>query len=84
MIRKFGQRRFTIFLPLVFCAIVLFISGCMVGPNYKRPMVNAPATYRGLTDPEAAKTEPASLGDQKWWEVFQDQELQQLVRTALQ
>ena len=84
MIRKFGQRRFTIFLPLVFCAIVLFISGCMVGPNYKRPMVNAPATYRGLTDAEAAKTEPASLGDQKWWEVFQDQELQQLVRTALQ
>jgi multidrug efflux system outer membrane protein len=25
----------------------------------------------------------ASLGDEKWWEVFQDQELQKLIRTAL-
>ena len=26
----------------------------------------------------------ASLGDQKWWDVFQDPQLQQLIRTALQ
>lgn len=84
MIRYFGNRRFTQFLPLIFCAVVLFISGCVVGPNYKRPMVNAPGTYRGLTEVEAAKPASASLGDQKWWEVFQDQQLQQLIRTALQ
>jgi len=58
--------------------------GCAVGPNYKRPSVNAPDTYRGLTAEEAAKTESASLGDQKWWEVFQDEQLQDLIRTALQ
>ena len=58
--------------------------GCAVGPNYKRPSVNAPDTYRGLTAEEAAKTESASLGDQKWWEVFQDERLQDLIRTALQ
>src|SRR5712692_2893852 len=84
MIRYFGNRRFARFLPLVFCAVVLFISGCMVGPNYKRPIVNTPSTYRGLTNVEAANAAPASLGDQKWWEVFQDQQLQQLIRTALQ
>src|SRR3984893_11705220 len=83
MIRYFGNKRFTL-LPLTFCAVVLFISGCVVGPNYKRPIVNAPSTYRGLTDGEAANTASASLGDQKWWEVFQDQQLQQLIRTALQ
>jgi multidrug efflux system outer membrane protein len=84
MIRYFGNRRFALSFPLVFCALVLSISGCTVGPNYKRPMVNAPITYRGLTDAEAANAVPASLGDQKWWEVFQDQQLQQLIRTALQ
>src|SRR6202158_3340229 len=84
MIRYFGNRRFALSFPLAFCALVLSISGCTVGPNYKRPMVNAPSTYRGLTDAEAANPAPASLGDQKWWEVFQDQQLQQLIRTALQ
>jgi multidrug efflux system outer membrane protein len=84
MIRYFGNRRFTQFFPFVFCAIIPFISGCVVGPNYKRPMVNSPSTFRGLTDAEAANPAPASLGDQKWWEVFQDQQLQQLIRTALQ
>src|SRR5260370_6224115 len=47
-------------------------------------MVSAPTTYRGLTEAEAANPAPAALGDQKWWEVFQDQQLQQLIRTALQ
>jgi multidrug efflux system outer membrane protein len=63
------------------CGLLL---GCAVGPNYKRPSVNAPDTYRGLTAEEAAKTEAASLGDQKWWQVFQDERLQDLIRTALQ
>ncbi len=35
-------------------------------------------------DADAAKAAAASLGDQKWWEVFQDLQLQQFVRTALQ
>jgi multidrug efflux system outer membrane protein len=84
MIGHFANKRFATFLSLVFCALVLSLAGCMVGPNYKRPIVNAPGTYRGLTDAEAANTTSASLGDQKWWEVFQDQQLQQLIRTALQ
>jgi multidrug efflux system outer membrane protein len=37
-----------------------------------------------LTTEEAAKGESASLGDQKWAEVFQDEQLQDLIRTALQ
>jgi multidrug efflux system outer membrane protein len=84
MIRYFDSRCIATVLSLVFCALVLSLTGCVVGPNYKRPIVNTPGTYRGLTDAEAASTTPASLGDQKWWEVFQDQQLQQLIRTALQ
>ena len=68
-------------------ALALFASlgaGCAMGPNYKRPSTNVPDAYRGLTTEEAAKGESASLGDQKWGEVFQDEQLQDLIRTALQ
>src|SRR6202035_2124906 len=84
MIKHFASRRSSVFLLLILCVAVLSFTGCLVGPNYKRPIVNSPSTYRGLTDAEAASVTPASLGDQKWWEVFQDQQLQQLIRTALQ
>ncbi len=64
--------------------VVLLTAGCAVGPNYKRPNVNPPGVYRGVMPQEAAQPATESLGDQKWWEVFQDEELQKLIRTALQ
>jgi len=69
---------------LALLGITALASGCTVGPNYKKPAANVPGTYRGLTPEEAAKTDSASLGDQKWWDVFQDEQLQALIRTALQ
>ncbi len=65
------------------CLVMLLISGCAVGPNYKRPSVNVPGTYRGATPQEAQQPAAESLGDQKWWEVFQDKQLQDLIHTAL-
>ncbi|MCU1386182.1 MAG: oprM 1 [Acidobacteria bacterium] len=58
-------------------------AGCTVGPNYARPIVAAPAAYRGavLVDPPADAT---SIGEQTWWDVFQDDALRELIRTALQ
>src|SRR6266702_1505149 len=64
---------------LVFAAILL--SGCTVGPNYRRPAVRTPQTFRS-PDPLPAP-EPSSLADLKWFEVFKDEKLQDLVRTAL-
>jgi multidrug efflux system outer membrane protein len=64
--------------------ILGFASGCAVGPNYKRPAVNVPPVYRGLAPEEAAKSDARSLADEKWWEVFQDEQLKELVKTALQ
>ena len=64
--------------------ILGFACGCAVGPNYKRPAVNVPPVYRGLTPEEAAKGDARSLADEKWWEVFQDEQLKELVKTALQ
>jgi len=65
-------------------SIALLTSSCTVGPNYKKPTATVPVTYRGLAPEETGKTESASIGDQKWWEVFQDEQLRSLIRTALQ
>jgi len=62
--------------------LVIFMPACTVGPNYHRPKVDVPATYRGPS-PQPQSSEP-SFGDQKWWEVFQDPQLQELIRTSLQ
>ncbi|HEU0367568.1 MAG TPA: efflux transporter outer membrane subunit [Candidatus Acidoferrum sp.] len=62
----------------------LFLSGCTMGPNYKRPTAAVPPAYRGIAADAPAQTESASLGDEKWWDVFQDEQLRSLVRTALQ
>jgi len=64
--------------------LVLFTSGCTVGPNYHRPPVTVPQTYRGAAAaPPAVPSTATSFGDDKWWEVFQDPQLQVLIRTAL-
>jgi len=60
----------------------LLLTGCTVGPKYKRPAVTVPDTYRGLA-PEAVPQSSASLADEKWWSVFQDAQLQALIREAL-
>ncbi len=76
--------------PLLAVSICfLLLTACTVGPNYRRPVVNVPPTYRGSDQPTVSQANPAnaaaiaSLGDQKWWTVFEDPALQQLIRTAL-
>lgn len=56
------------------------LAGCAVGPRYERPPVTAPAATRGQVGP----AEAASLADEPWWEVFQDDALKSLVREALE
>ncbi len=63
-------------------AIAVLLSGCAVGPNYKRPAVNVPTEYRdGTPSPTAPGS---SLGNEKWWDVYQDPVLADLIHTALQ
>jgi outer membrane protein, multidrug efflux system len=60
----------------------LVLSGCKMGPNYKRPAVQTPA-FRDLSDSPQAQSQAASLADLPWWQVFQDPQLQELIRTAI-
>jgi multidrug efflux system outer membrane protein len=55
------------------------LAACRVGPNYKRPAVPAPPQFRG-GEPQPAQT---SLGDLKWFDLFQDDTLRGLINEAL-
>jgi NodT family efflux transporter outer membrane factor (OMF) lipoprotein len=57
------------------------LSSCAVGPNYVRPTVPVPANFRAPEPLPAPQAE--SLADLKWFEVFKDEKLQKLTRTAL-
>ncbi len=69
---------------LVVIGVAIMSTGCIVGPRYKKPAADVPGSYRGLAPDEPIKPDSVSLGDQKWWEVFQDEQLRFLIRTALQ
>src|ERR1043165_10081268 len=56
------------------------LAGCPVGPKYHRPAVAAPSAFRGEVTPPSQ----ASLADARWFEVFHDEQLQNLIRTALE
>jgi multidrug efflux system outer membrane protein len=58
-------------------------SGCKVGPNYRRPIVQTPTTFRDLSENPQQQAQAASYADLPWWQVFQDPQLQELIRTAL-
>src|SRR6266850_4222990 len=60
---------------------MVLLSGCMVGPDYQRPPVTAPGVFRASPTPTAPDAK--SIADFKWFEVFSDEQLQELIRTAL-
>lgn len=66
-------------LPLVLIAAGL-LSGCLMGPKYKRPAANVPPSYRAAS-PEQTAT--SSLGNEQWWQVYQDPALADLIHKAL-
>ncbi len=66
-------------LPLVLISTGL-LSGCLMGPKYRRPAANVPPSYRAAS-PE--QTTASSLGNEQWWQVYQDPVLAELIHKAL-
>ena len=62
--------------------IALFAASCTLGPNYRRPSVPIPPTFRDVSA-SSAQTEAASLADTRWFDLFKDETLTELVRSAL-
>ncbi len=62
--------------------VVSLMAGTVAGQKkYERPAVKAPDTFRGAD--ANAPIDQTSIGDLKWFEVFKNEELQKLVRTAM-
>src|ERR1700730_8175267 len=81
--RAFLETGRTMLNRLITAVVMLsLLAGSAAGQKkYERPAVKTPDTFRG-TD-VVAPTDHASIGDLKWLEVFKDEELQKLVRTAM-
>ena len=73
----FSAKQTKVFSLALFGGLV-FLTGCAVGPDYQRPPIQAPQIYRDETE-----TDTNSLGELPWWQVFHDDNLQNLIRTAL-
>jgi len=67
--------------PIAVTIAAVLLSSCTVGPNYVRPTVPVPQNFRAPEPVPAPQA--ASLADLKWFEIFKDEQLQELTRTAL-
>ena len=76
-------RRFSMLHRLITAVVTLSLLSSSVAAQkkYERPTVKTPDTFRGAD--AVAPADQTSIGDLKWFEVFKDEELQKLVRTAM-
>jgi outer membrane protein, multidrug efflux system len=84
-LKRFMLQRFMKKLRPIICSVLAsgLVGGCAVGPNYHKPAVQTPATYRDLSENPQVPAQTASYADLPWWQVFQDTQLQELIRIAL-
>jgi multidrug efflux system outer membrane protein len=61
-------------LPLL---LFLLTSACAMGPDYRRPDMSPPEAFMETAPPGE------SIANMPWWELFKDETLQELIRTAL-
>lgn len=67
-------------LRILALSLIVSTAACTVGPRYQRPDVPVPPAFRGAT---VENPSLESLGDLNWWILFQDEQLQRFIRTAL-
>jgi len=73
----------------VAAVVAMAASGCMVGPDYKRPQVQTPATWSGVQSTVGSATQPAGPTTrptqvETWWKTFNDPTLDSLLERAVQ
>ena len=62
----------------VFLLLASLIVGCTLTPDYERPELDVPETF-GPEDPSGE-----SIANMEWWDLFQDEQLRLLIRSALE
>lgn len=66
-------------LPLALTAPFLLTGGCAVGPRFKTPAIDAPGGFLG----QSVVSQQVTMADMPWWDLFHDNDLNELVRAAL-
>src|SRR5579863_8308698 len=51
---------------------LVFLGGCMVGPNYKRPSVPVPPQFKETGSSTAPEVKTPAVAYSDWWRVFND------------
>ena len=65
--------------PIAVLALSLLLApACKLGPGYKRPPIVTPDHWR-----EIETAESNTIANTPWWELFQDEQLKQLIQTAI-
>src|SRR5881296_1009806 len=62
----------------VMLLLAVMLTACAMGPDYTRPGVSTPESFR------MAGKEGESIANLPWWELLRDEELQKLIRIALE
>ncbi len=65
---------------LVLAIFSLFLFACAMGPDYSRPNIATSDSFRMAEEPK----DLPSLANMPWWELYRDEELQRLIRIALE
>jgi len=63
--------------------LVFLITGCKVGPNYKRPVLATLDQYRGVAPDLSNQPGTQPFAEMQWETVFQDEVLRALIKEAL-
>ena len=62
----------------VACLLALALSGCKLTPDYERPELGLPPAWIETTP------DGESIANLEWWELYEDRQLEFLIRTALE
>jgi len=69
---------------LLMAALPALVAGCAMGPDYHRPALDMPAHYRDVAPTaNSSTTDPTSVGDSNWSQIYTDPNLQSLIKRAL-
>src|SRR5690349_10189337 len=70
----------SIILHLLLSGLLFVLPSCKMGPDYTRPDIPVADSFRMAEDPKDMQ----SLANVPWWELYRDEELQRLIRIALE
>ena len=74
-----AHRGLSVSSALTLLSAVLTLTGCNVGPNYKKPVLNVNNNWSVTSSPQISAQPPA---DNAWWKAFNDPTLERLIQLA--